>query len=266
MELPPLRSLKDINPELANISQESYQQSLFQLQVDAMAIQRAYYRQKRRAIILFEGSDAAGKGGNIGRLTEKMDPRGFKVHMIGSPYPQEQAKHYLYRFWQKLPGPGTLAIFDRSWYGRVLVERVKGLCPQEAWQRAYEEINAFEKLLQDDGVRIVKIFLHITKEEQLQRLKKRFNDPLKVWKLTVDDFENHIQWDQYAEAIDEMLKRTGEVVQWNIVGANRKKPTRIKVLETITHALSEGVDITPPQVSPEVRSIAERVLNNSDQT
>src|SRR3546814_723492 len=133
-----------------------------------------------------------------------MDPRACRVWPIGAPTDREQGKHYLFRFWQRLPDPGTIAIFDRSWYGRVLVERVEGLAPEADWRRAYDEINAFERMLRDDGVRIAKIFLHITADEQLDRFKARLDNPFKRWKLSYEDFRNRRRWRDYEQAIEDM--------------------------------------------------------------
>src|SRR5882672_5475355 len=165
----------------------AYERKLAKLQLKMLSIQQTYFHENRRAVIAFEGWDAAGKGGAIRRLTEKLDPRGFHVWPIGPPTPEEQGRHYLYRFWNKLPERGQLAIFDRTWYGRVLVERVERLIKKPVWKRAYDEINEFERMLIDDGVRVVKIFLHITPDEQLRRFAERLNNPYKRWKLTDSD-------------------------------------------------------------------------------
>ncbi|MEL6547296.1 MAG: polyphosphate kinase, partial [Myxococcota bacterium] len=155
-------------------SKKAYQEELASLQLELLKIQQAYHHQGApRAILLFQGWDAAGKGGAIRRITERLDPRGLRVHAIAAPTPAEQGRHYLWRFWQRIPQPGRIAIFDRSWYGRVLVERVEGFAKKREWKRAYDEINEFEHTLVDDGVRIVKFFLHITADEQLRRFEER---------------------------------------------------------------------------------------------
>ena len=154
-----------------------------------------------------EGWDAAGKGGAIKRVTEHLDPRGFQVNPIGAPAPHEKRYHYLQRFWRKLPQYGQITIFDRSWYGRVLVERVEGFATKEEWTRAYDEINDFEKLLTDDHYIIGKFFYHISKDEQLKRFKDRENNPLKRWKITDEDWRNREKWDEYVEAMEEMFEK-----------------------------------------------------------
>lgn len=219
---------KDKFPHLKETKKN--EQHLRDLQLAMLRIQQGIWHQKKRAIIVFEGFDAAGKGGAIRRLVEPLDPRGYRVHPIGPPEGDEQGKHYLYRFWQRLPAPGAIAIFDRSWYGRVLVEKVRRLTPKERIEDAYGEICQFEKMLVDDGVEIVKFFLTIDKEEQLKRFEERLNDPYKQWKLTSDDVEARSQWKDYVKAADEMIKRTSNVVPWQVIAANDKDYTRIEVL------------------------------------
>ncbi len=227
----------------------TYEDTLQRLQFQMLRIQQAYYRQGRRGIVVLEGMDAAGKGGAIRRLAEHLDPRGVKVWPIGPPRPEEQGRHYLYRFWQRLPEPGTIAIFDRSWYGRVLVERVEGLTPKPAWRRAYDEINDFERMLVDDGVRIVKLFLFIGKDEQLRRFAERLANPHKSWKLTDADIRTRELWSRYVKAIEEMLVRTGtKAAPWHPVGANRKWSTRLGVLELVTESLARDVALERPAV------------------
>jgi len=234
-----------------------YESRIAQLQLKMLRVQQAYHHQKRRALLVFEGWDAGGKGGSIRRLTEKLDPRGFQVHAIGAPTPVEQGKHYLYRFWNKLPARGNIAIFDRSWYGRVLVERVEGFAEAEAWKRAYDEINEFERLLADDGVRIIKIFMHISKGEQLRRFEERLQNPYKRWKLTSDDLRNRDKWDDYVEAIEDMFDRTStSFAPWNAIGGNYKWYARTQVLELATSILGHGVDLSVPIVDPEVVDLA----------
>jgi len=213
-------------------------QRLKDLQLCMLRIQQGMWHRKRRGIIVFEGFDAAGKGGSIRRLVEALDPRGYKVHPIGPPEGDEQEKHYLYRFWTSLPSPGTLAIFDRSWYGRVLVEKVANLTAKERVQEAYKEINQFEKMLTDDGIEIVKIFLAIDKREQLKRFEERLMDPYKQWKITPDDIKARAQWKEYVVAADEMLEKTdNKSAPWHLVAANDKDYTRIEVLKIVTKHL-----------------------------
>lgn len=242
-------------------SKDDYERRLAKLQKDLLHIQQTYWHEKRRAILVFEGWDAAGKGGCIRRLTEPLDPRGFHVWPIGAPAADEQGKHYLYRFWTKLPAPGTFAIFDRSWYGRVLVERVEGFADKEQWKRAYDEINQFEKMLTDDGVRIIKIFMHITPDEQLNRFRERLSNPYKRWKLTEEDLRNRARWDDYSKAIEAMFDKTStETAPWRAVPANSKWHARLKVMEIVTEALSRGVNVAPPPIDLTVARIAAEVL------
>ena len=208
------------------------------LQLCMVRVQQGLWHQKKRAIIAFEGFDAAGKGGAIQRITENLDPRGFKVHPIGPPSRDEQGKHWLYRFWKGLPSPGTLAIFDRTWYGRVLVERVEGMAEKSAWKRAYGEINEFERMLTDDGVDIIKVFFAISKDEQLKRFEERLTDPYKQWKLTSADIEARKHWGKYVEAVDEMIEKTSlSNSKWQIIPADHKSYARVEALKIVTKVL-----------------------------
>jgi AMP-polyphosphate phosphotransferase len=256
-------------PVLANADFESsiigdsklYKKELKKWQQKVVEAQQAYYHQNRRAVIVLQGWDASGKGGAIRRLTEKLDPRGYAVHPIGAPTAEELQQHYLHRFQMRLPASGKIAIFDRSWYGRVLVERVEGFASAQAWQRAYQEINEFERTLMDDGVRIVKLFLHITPEEQLTRFDERLNNPSKQWKLTSEDIRNRAKWDEYVEAINDMFRYTStEATPWQLIAANRKWFTRIAVLKHVYHVLAEGVNLTPPPLDKELIKEAKKKL------
>jgi len=219
-------------------SPEEADKRLKDLQLQMLRIEQGLYLGKRRAIIALEGFDAAGKGGAIRRLTETLDPRGYKVYPIGPPLPDEQGRHYLYRFWTKLPAPGEISIFDRSWYGRVLVERVESLIPKQAWSRAYREIREFEGVLTDDGVDLVKVFLAISKKEQLRRFKDRLTDPYKQWKITDSDLEARKHWGQYVRAVDDLLPETStRECPWHIVPADNKEFARIQVLTIVTNRL-----------------------------
>jgi AMP-polyphosphate phosphotransferase len=240
---------------------DEYEGRLEALQLKMLSIQQTYYHEGRRGIVAVEGWDAAGKGGMIRRLTEKLDPRGVKVWPIGPPEPSEQGRHYLYRFWTKLPEHGTIAIFDRSWYGRVLVERVDKLIDKDAWERAYGEINDFERMLVDDGVRLVKIFLHISPEEQLERFAARLKDPYKRWKLRQSDIDVHLKWDDYHEAIEDMFDRTStKTAPWHAIPGNQKWYERVAALEEITDAFSRGIDLQPPPVDSKVKRAMLRLL------
>ena len=234
----------------------TYKQELKRWQIELLHVQQAYFHQGRRAIIVLEGWDAAGKGGAIRRLTQRLDPRGFSVYPIAAPTPQEQGKHYLYRFMTKLPATGTIAIFDRSYYGRVLVERVEGVASDEQWQRAYQEINEFERLLIDDDVRIVKLFLNISSDEQLKRFEGRLQDPYKRWKLTSEDIRNREKRSEYITAINEMFANTDTIAApWHVIAAQYKWYARIEVLKTVVKQLRKGIDITPPSLDPNLEDI-----------
>ena len=243
------------------LASDNYEKRLKELQYRLLAVELAYRRLGKRALIVFEGRDAAGKGGTIRRLTAEMDPRGHKVWPIGPPTLQEQGRHYLYRFFTLLPSPGQIAIFDRSWYGRVLVERVDELISADAWRRAYKEINGFERTLVDDGARIVKIFMHVSRDEQLRRFEERMRKPHKRWKITPDDIRNRLKWDAYETAIDDMIARTStKRAPWIVIPSDDKRYARIEALQVIAGALSEGVDTGPPPLDPEIVRLAEAEL------
>jgi polyphosphate kinase 2 (PPK2 family) len=234
-------------PKLAEIKQHpelkdkyEYEERLKSYQLRLLRLQQKMYQKQRRAIIAFEGWDASGKGGTIRRITETLDPRGFKVYPISAPRPDEQGRHYLWRFWQKLPVPGEVAIFDRTWYGRVLVERVEGFASKREWHRAYDEINQFEKELTDDGCPVIKLFLHITKKEQLRRFKEREKNPYKNWKITPEDWRNRKKWNVYERAIDDMFERTDTGSSpWRVIPANHKWYTRTEALKSVVTTLED---------------------------
>jgi polyphosphate kinase 2 (PPK2 family) len=208
------------------------------LQLRLLRAQQGIWHSKGRALILFEGFDAAGKGGAIRRLVEPLDPRGVRACAFGPPLPEEQEQHYLQRFWRELPFAGNITIFDRTWYGRVLVERVQKLVAKRRWQEAYEEINDLEKILTNDGIAIIKIFLAISEKEQLARFEQRLKDPYKQWKLTPADIEARTEWEDYVLATDDMFKNTNtKIAPWHLIAANDKDYARIKVLEIVTETL-----------------------------
>lgn len=220
------------------LDDDTYHRELKQLQAKLYLLGLQVYHQKRPVVFVFEGWDAAGKGGAIQRLTAELDPRAYTVHAIAAPAGDDKARHYLYRFWRRLPPRGQFAVFDRSWYGRVLVERVEGFARPDEWRRAYAEINQFERQLVDFGAIIAKFWLHISPEEQLRRFEERQNVPYKAWKLTDEDWRNREKWPLYLEAADEMLLRTSTpFAPWTIVEAEDKKYARIKVLRTAVHVL-----------------------------
>jgi polyphosphate kinase 2 (PPK2 family) len=245
--------------------QKSYQQKLHKLQIAMLELEQIYRVERRRGIIMLEGWDAAGKGGAIQRLTEKLDPRWVHVWSIGPPSPEEQGRHYLWRFWQRLPPPGQIAIFDRTWYGRVLVERVEGFARPKQWRRAYDEINAFEKMLVDDGVRLVKLFLHISDEEQLRRFRERIETPTKRWKMTAEDIRNRARRSDYLAAIDDMFARTSTAdVPWHVVAAEYKWFARLAVAKTAVNALGKGLKLGPPPLDPRVIKAAAASLDRKE--
>jgi polyphosphate kinase 2 (PPK2 family) len=202
--------------------------------------------------VVFEGWDASGKGGAIKRLVGELDPRHVRVKSYAAPTPDERRHHFLHRFWPALPGWGGMTVLDRSWYGRVLVERVEGFAPEHVWQRAYGEIVAFERMLADEGMLLVKLWLHISDEEQLRRFEQRANDPLKSWKLTEDDWRNRAKRPQYVEAVEDMLRLADhDGGHWHVVPADDKRLGRVTVLETVNAELeramrAHGVDVPRP--------------------
>ena len=195
-----------------------------------------------KTFITAKGWDAAGKGGNIKRITEALDPRGFEVHPIASPEPHEKARHYLWRFWTRLPKDGHIAIFDRTWYGRVMVERLEGFCSENDWRRAYNEINEFEKELSDWGAVIVKFWVHIDKDTQLARFNDRQSNPEKQWKITDEDWRNREKWDQYETAVDEMLQKTSTAyAPWHILESVDKKYATLKALRIVIEEIEKAL-------------------------
>jgi AMP-polyphosphate phosphotransferase len=202
--------------------------------------------------VLFEGWDASGKGGAIRRLVRPFDLRHVRVAQFSAPTADEKRHHYLQRFWSVLPGDGGMTILDRSWYGRVLVERVDGFASEEEWRRAYGEITELERWLTAGGMVLIKFFMHISDEEQLERFEKRRDDPVKAWKLTEDDWANRGKRSQYVEAVEEMLARTDhEAAPWHVVEAESKKYARVRVVETVIERIERGMrerGIEPPRV------------------
>ena len=193
-------------------------------------------------LVVFEGSDAGGKGGAIKRIVDPLDPRHYRVSSFAKPTFDEKRKHFLWRFWKEVPGLGGMALFDRSWYGRVLVERVEGYATKEQWKRAYEEIVQFERALVLEGVIIVKFWLQISPEEQLRRFQNRQKDPVRRWKLTDEDWRNRDKTEQYDQAIDEMFTRTNhELAPWHIVSGEQKKWARVQVVEILNKRIEEGI-------------------------
>jgi AMP-polyphosphate phosphotransferase len=211
--------------------------------------------------VVFEGWDASGKGGAIKRLVSQIDPRHVRVVSFAAPTRDEKRHHFLWRFWPVLPGWGGMAVLDRSWYGRVLVERVEGLATREQWLRAYDEINGFERSLADEGMVLIKIWMHISSEEQLRRFERRAKDPLKQWKLTEDDWRNREKRPQYEEAVEDMLARNDQPnARWNLIEADSKRYARVRVIETVIERMEEGmraVGMEPPPADTGGRLIDE---------
>jgi AMP-polyphosphate phosphotransferase len=226
-----------------DVEKNHYRAALKAWQFDLLSLQQSVLRAGGRMIINVEGMDAAGKGGAIRRLVERLDPRSYKVYRIGAPQDWEQARHYLFRFWSRIPGPGELVIFDRSWYGRVLVERVEGFAREEEWRRAYREINEFERLLVDDGVILRSLWFHIDPDEQLRRFEARLADPFKSWKMTDEDWRNRARWDDYIAAAEDMFEQTDvDYAPWTLIAANAKRHARLAALRTVVTALAEEAE------------------------
>ncbi|MDP8217736.1 MAG: hypothetical protein P9M03_03310 [Candidatus Theseobacter exili] len=226
-----------------SISKDEYTEELKKYQQRIMELEHEAYIRRIPVIILYEGWDSAGKGGNIKRLVRGMDPRGYQVIPIVAPNDIEKNHHYLWRFWEHIPKSGHIAIFDRTWYGRVLVERVEGYCSQNEWKRSYREINEMEEQLTNFGTVLIKFWIHISAEEQLSRFKAREATPHKQWKITDEDWRNRKKWNQYKTAIDEMLFRTSTTYSpWTIVEANSKFYARIKTLKTVVETLEKHIE------------------------
>jgi len=221
----------------------SYDEELKRRQREVFGLQVRMFQTGQRAVFVFEGWDAAGKGGCIKRLTGELDPRGYKVWPIGPPDEESKRHHYLWRFWNRLPGRGEVGVFDRSWYGRVLVERVEGFATKPQWKRAYDEINAFERTLTSDGVRMTKFFLHIDRHTQLERFKDRETDRFKSYKIGPDDWRNRRRWKEYEKAIGDMLDRTHRPdAPWVLVSANDKHHARLEVLRVCADVMASTLE------------------------
>ncbi|OYW22684.1 MAG: polyphosphate kinase [Sphingomonas sp. 12-62-6] len=238
-----------------------YDVDLAKVQERLAHIQAAHICHQKRAAIVFEGWDAAGKGGIIQRLTAEWDPRYFQVWPIAAPSPDEKARHFLWRFWQRLPRDGDIAVFDRSWYGRVLVERIEGYASEADWRRGYDEINEFEAQQADSGTTIVKLFIHVTQEAQDERLKDRLDHPWKRWKTGLDDYRNRARRNEYLDAMAEMFRRTDtRWGPWQVIDGNNKKAGRIAALTYIADRLEATVPMDPPKLDPELEKVARKAL------
>ena len=228
------------------LDRQSYVREVTRHQIQLRELGYQVYLQKRPVIIIFEGWDAAGKGGAIKRITEKLDPRGYVVYPISSPQGEDRTRHYLYRFWRRLPERGQIAIFDRSWYGRVLVERVEGFASEAEWKRAYKEINSFERQLRDFGTILAKFWIHISRQEQLRRFEERKAIGYKAWKLTEEDWRNREKWAAYEDAVEQMLVKTSTATApWTLIEGNDKYWSRTKVLTKLVKVLSAEMGYRP---------------------
>jgi polyphosphate:AMP phosphotransferase len=225
------------------LDRKEYDSRLGPLQDRLRDLMLESHRRNIPVILAFEGWDAAGKGGTIKRLTQELDPRGYEVFPVAAPDAIEKSKHYLWRFWRSLPPQGQLGIFDRSWYGRVLVERVENFATEAEWRRAYDEINGFERQLADWGAVILKFWLHLSPEEQLRRFDEREHVAYKRYKITADDWRNRLKWNDYRMAVGEMLEKTMTTyAPWTIVEAENKLWARVKTLETVVQAVEKRLD------------------------
>ncbi len=230
LKMPKLSEIP-LNQEM---SKEEYEIRLKELQKKLKKLHNKIYQKKIPVIIAYEGWDAAGKGGNIKRLTSALDPRGFEVHPIASPEPHEKSRHYLWRFYHRLPKDGHIAIFDRTWYGRVMVERIEGFCSENDWKRAYNEINEFERDLSDWGAVVIKFWVHIDSDTQLARFQERERIPEKNWKITQEDWRNREKWTEYETAVNEMIEKTStENAPWYIIQSNNKYYARLSAIQIV---------------------------------
>ena len=241
--------------------QGNYSEDLEALQERLSRILVAHIVHKKRSVIVCEGWDAAGKGGAIQRMSATLDPRAYKVWPIKAPTEEERAHHFLWRFWRKLPAAGQIAIFDRSWYGRVLVERVESLASEAEWRRGYDEINEFEAQQHFDGTNFVKLFFHVTQEVQDARLKARLDHPWKRWKVTAEDFRNRGKRDDYLEAMRDMFVHTNtRWAPWTVIDGNNKKAARIASLKAVCDQLEKAVPMKPPEAECEAVELGKKLF------
>ncbi len=240
-----------------------YDADLSALQERLARIQVAHIVHGQSAIIALEGWDASGKGGAISRLTSTLDPRYYEVWPIAAPTEEERERHFLWRFWKRLPAKGEMNIFDRTWYGRVLVERVEDYATEKEWKRAFDEINEFEAQQKDNGVTVVKLFMHITQKEQDKRFQARLEDPWKRWKTGKDDYRNRARRDDYLKAYADMFDRTDtRWAPWRVIDGNNKKSARIAALTYIADRLEAGVSMKPGEADPEVEALAKEAFGS----
>jgi len=231
------------------LPERQYERELKKWQARLRELEFACYERRRPVVVVYEGWDAAGKGGNIKRVIGALDPRGYTVLPIAAPKGDDATHHYLWRFWNRIPKAGHFAIFDRSWYGRVMVERIEGFCGEAEWRRAYQEINEFELALHHFGAVVAKLWLHISKEEQLRRFEERQRVGFKRYKITDEDWRNREKWDLYRLAVAEAITGTSTTyAPWTIVEANDKNWARIKSMRTIAEAIEKGLARDAPAV------------------
>ena len=247
------------------LSEEEYARVLPALQRRLYDLEKACWDNKISSIIIFEGWDAAGKGSSIATLTQRLDPRGFKLHTISSPRAFELSRPWLWRFWLRVPPAGEMAIFDQSWYSRVLGERVEGLVQEREWRAAYSDIVDFERTLADDGTAIIKFFLHLSRKDQEKRFKALEADPLEAWRVTKADWARHKKYSEYLAAAEDMLDRTEEShASWTIIEATSRRWARTKILATVISALEQRLGpLTPPHETPEQAAKADAEAANS---
>jgi polyphosphate kinase 2 (PPK2 family) len=249
------------------LDRQAYVREMTRRQIQIRELGYQVYIKKRPVVLVFEGWDAAGKGGAIKRITEKLDPRGYVVYPISAPQGEDKTRHYLYRFWRRLPERGQIAIFDRSWYGRVLVERVEGFAKEHEWKRAFKEVNSFERQLIDFGAILAKFWIHISREEQLRRFEERKAIGYKEWKLTDEDWRNREKWGRYEEAVEEMLVKTStRTVPWCLVEGNDKYWARTRVLSRLVEILSVELGYDPADPLKNRSKKAERKQKRSKKT
>jgi polyphosphate kinase 2 (PPK2 family) len=262
--------LENVNLD-RKLGKQTWQHELPALQRRLFDLEKACWDHGKSSIIVFEGWEAAGKGGAISTLTARLDARGFKLYAITPPRTYEQEYPWLWRFWLKVPNRGEMAIFDHSWYRRVLDDRVEKLVPRKEWRKAYLDIAEFERMLADDGTTIIKFWFHISKKEQRKRFKKIEKDPLESWRITAEDWERHERYDEYLEAAEEMFERTeSEYAPWTIVEATCRRWARRKVFHTIIAALEKALGADAPPVAPpnprdaELRRVSASIGGESD--
>ena len=251
---PTLDRMKMIDGPLED---QEYERRLKKLQNKLLDLQVHDLSSGGRVMIGIDGWDAAGKGGLVQRIVFGLEPRSMHVWRIGPPTPEEQGRHFLWRFWERVPPPRNWSLFDRTWYGRVLVERIEGFCSKAEWQRAYREINEFEKTLTDSGVRFIKLLVHVSAKEQKKRMIRRLERPHKHYKIGVEDFRNIVKREQYLEAYKDMLDKTDtEYAPWHVIATDDKRHARLRGLEIIIEELTRGREIKPQPLEPEVAKAA----------